>query len=187
MARRGFVTAKGSRFLVDGRPFRFVGANVAVIYGNEERTFMPDTMREAARDGIQVVRIWAFGESDAEDSPGSGVARNEWLKLDTRPDGFTSSLSCHPNPVRAEPVEVLASRGRGFDRLSPNGIGVRVCERTHQLSVHTHALRRGECPQLERRRFPCHYKSSLESARSFIVKRTKRCSKGAGGQVAVRI
>ncbi|HEY0322675.1 MAG TPA: cellulase family glycosylhydrolase [Pyrinomonadaceae bacterium] len=80
-SQRGFVTTRGSRFFAGGRPFRFVGANVAVIYGNEERAFMPDTLREAARMGVSVVRIWASGESGADDSPTSGVARNDWLKL----------------------------------------------------------------------------------------------------------
>lgn len=115
-ARRGFVTTKGSRFFVDGRPFRFVGANVAVIYGNEERAFMPDTMREAARDGVQVVRIWAFGESDVEDVPGSGVARNEWLKL---------------NPFRRGPQdwneEAFKSLDRAIAEAARNNLRVQIC------------------------------------------------------------
>lgn len=80
-APKGFVQVRGARFFVDGRPFRFVGANAAVIYGNEERALMPDTMREAARLGVTVMRIWASGESGADDGPTSGIARNDWLNL----------------------------------------------------------------------------------------------------------
>ncbi|MDT7602334.1 MAG: hypothetical protein QOF61_331, partial [Acidobacteriota bacterium] len=37
VAPRGFVVASGTRFVVDGQPFRFVGANVAVMYRDEDR------------------------------------------------------------------------------------------------------------------------------------------------------
>src|SRR6185503_10028331 len=62
-----FVDTRGARFVVNGRPFRFVGANVAVIYGDDERTLMPDTLRQAAQSGMGVIRIWAFGESGEDD------------------------------------------------------------------------------------------------------------------------
>ena len=35
-ARRGFVRANGVRFVVDGKPFRFVGANVDVMFQTED-------------------------------------------------------------------------------------------------------------------------------------------------------
>jgi mannan endo-1,4-beta-mannosidase len=60
----GFVTTDGPRFLIDGRPFRFIGANVAVMYTEEDRARMPETLRIAAESGIRVIRIWAFGEGD---------------------------------------------------------------------------------------------------------------------------
>ncbi|HEX8847268.1 MAG TPA: cellulase family glycosylhydrolase [Pyrinomonadaceae bacterium] len=63
-ARPGFVSTNGTNFIVDGRPFRFTGANVAVMYTEEERAHMPETLKEAARDGVSVVRVWAFGEGD---------------------------------------------------------------------------------------------------------------------------
>src|SRR5688572_13693857 len=78
---QGFVQARGGRFVFNGRPFRFVGANVAVIYGDEERALMPTTLREAARAGIGVVRIWASGESGPGDGTAAGVAQNEWLRV----------------------------------------------------------------------------------------------------------
>jgi mannan endo-1,4-beta-mannosidase len=113
---RGFVTVKGARFFADGRPFRFVGANVAVIYGNEERAFMPDTLREAARMRVSVIRIWASGESGADDSPASGVARNEWLKL---------------NPFRRGPddwnEEAFRSLDRAIAEAARNNLRVQLC------------------------------------------------------------
>ena len=80
-SRGNFVDARGARFVIDGRPFRFVGANVAVIYGDDERTLMPDTLRQAAQSGIGVVRIWAFGESGDDDGTVAGVAQNHWLRI----------------------------------------------------------------------------------------------------------
>jgi mannan endo-1,4-beta-mannosidase len=113
---RGFVTVRGARFFVDSRPFRFVGANVAVIYGNEERAFMPDTMREAARTRVSVVRIWAFGESGADDGANSGVARNDWLKL---------------NPFRRGAddwnEEAFKSLDRAIAEAGRNNLRVQIC------------------------------------------------------------
>ena len=36
-ARLAFVRASGLRFVAGGRPFRFVGANVAIMYRDEDR------------------------------------------------------------------------------------------------------------------------------------------------------
>src|SRR6476619_77291 len=63
----GMVSARGLRFMVDGRPFRFVGANVALMYRDEDRARMPETLRQAAQAGIKVVRVWAFGEGGPND------------------------------------------------------------------------------------------------------------------------
>jgi mannan endo-1,4-beta-mannosidase len=65
--RPGFVQIAGGRFVVDRRPFRFVGANIAVMYRDDDRARMPETLREAARVGIKVVRVWAFGEGGPND------------------------------------------------------------------------------------------------------------------------
>jgi mannan endo-1,4-beta-mannosidase len=62
-----FVRQRGGRFIVAGKPFRFVGANVAVMYREEDRAHMPETMRQAAQAGIKVVRVWAFGEGGPND------------------------------------------------------------------------------------------------------------------------
>lgn len=68
--RNGFVVTQGSYFVVDGRPFRFVGANTPII---------PGQMELAARSGITVVRLWALGEGLSRDKdrlpdpPGSPI------------------------------------------------------------------------------------------------------------------
>jgi mannan endo-1,4-beta-mannosidase len=65
--RPGFVQARNGRFVIDGRPFRFVGANVAVMYRDDDRAKMPETLRQAAQHGIKVVRVWASGEGGPDD------------------------------------------------------------------------------------------------------------------------
>src|SRR5262249_25621242 len=62
-----FVRQRGGRFFVGNRPFRFVGANVAVMFRDEDRERMPETMRQAAQAGLKVVRVWAFGEGGPND------------------------------------------------------------------------------------------------------------------------
>ena len=53
--------------MIGQKPFRFVGANVAVMYRDEDRARMPETLRQAAQAGIKVVRVWASGEGGAND------------------------------------------------------------------------------------------------------------------------
>src|SRR5258708_39315646 len=65
--RPSFVKTDRARFVVDGKPFRFVGANVAVMYRDEDRARMPETLQQAARLGIKVVRVWATGEGGPND------------------------------------------------------------------------------------------------------------------------
>jgi len=65
--RSAFVYTDGARFMIDGKPFRFVGANVAVMYRDEDRARMPQTLQQAARLGIKVVRVWATGEGGPDD------------------------------------------------------------------------------------------------------------------------
>src|SRR5215212_3581593 len=62
-----FVRQRGGRFVIGGKPFRFVGANVAVMYRDEDRARMPETLRQAAQVGIKVVRVWSFGEGGPND------------------------------------------------------------------------------------------------------------------------
>ena len=62
-----FVRTRGTRFVVNGKPFRFVGANVAIMYRDEDRARMPETLARAAQSGIRVVRVWASGEGGPND------------------------------------------------------------------------------------------------------------------------
>lgn len=115
-ARRGFVSTNGARFVVDGRPFRFTGANTAVIYGDEERELMGETFRQAALDGISVVRVWAFGESAEDDGKPGGVTRDEWLK---------------PHPFRRGPddwnEEAFENLDRVLSEAARHNLRVLVC------------------------------------------------------------
>src|SRR5256884_699476 len=65
--RAGFVQTNGLRFVIDRKPFRFVGANVSVMYRDDDRARMPETLRQTARLGIKVVRVWASGEGGPND------------------------------------------------------------------------------------------------------------------------
>lgn len=80
-ARPGFVSTRGSQFVIDGRPFRFVGANAAVIYGDTERAHMTETLSVIAKSKVKVVRVWAFGESASTKDTSASVAPYDWLKL----------------------------------------------------------------------------------------------------------
>jgi mannan endo-1,4-beta-mannosidase len=76
---RGFVRAAGTRFVLDGEPFRYAGANVAVMYRDEDRALMPETLRHAAQLGLKVVRVWANGEGRPEDGVMSvGGDKADW-------------------------------------------------------------------------------------------------------------
>ena len=63
----GFVRVRGSGFVVNGKPFRFVGANVALMYRDEDRARMPETLARASEAGIRVVRVWASAEGGPND------------------------------------------------------------------------------------------------------------------------
>jgi mannan endo-1,4-beta-mannosidase len=104
--RPGFVSTNGSRFTIDGRPFRFVGANVSVMYKDEDRERMPETLREAARDHLRVVRVWAFGEGSEEDGIRAvGNDKNDWPRkhrFRPAPDRWNEDEFVHLDNVIAE-------------------------------------------------------------------------------------
>jgi mannan endo-1,4-beta-mannosidase len=64
-APRSFVRTDGTAFVVDGEPFTFVGANVAVMHGPVHRAALETTLDAVVADGATVVRVWALGEYDA--------------------------------------------------------------------------------------------------------------------------
>ncbi len=99
-----FVQRHGSRFVIAGKPFRFVGANVSVMYRDEDRQRMPETLRHAAQAGIKVVRVWAFGEGGPNDvKPIADFA--DWPRthsLRFKPDEWNEEEFVHLDHVLAE-------------------------------------------------------------------------------------
>ncbi len=59
---RRFVRVNGRRFSLDGHPFRFMGANASIMHGLPHRSGVDATLDAIARDGLRVVRVWAFGD-----------------------------------------------------------------------------------------------------------------------------
>src|SRR5437870_11350928 len=77
-APAGFVRARGASLVLEGKVFRFVGANVAVMYRDDDRARMPETLRQAAELGVKVVRVWAAGEGGPNDVKPIGADFNDW-------------------------------------------------------------------------------------------------------------
>lgn len=99
-----FVRTLGSRFVIGGRPFRFVGANVAVMYRDEDRAAMPETLARASQAGIRVVRVWASGEGGPNDvGPLADLA--DWPRTHPfrfAPDKWNEEELVHLDKVIAE-------------------------------------------------------------------------------------
>ena len=102
----GFVTTDGMRFTIDGKPFRFVGANVAVMYLEAERNNYAETLREAANDGVKVIRIWASAETGKESTVRStGGGDEKWPGKHLfryGPDQWNEEAFTHLDKVVAE-------------------------------------------------------------------------------------
>lgn len=110
-----FVRTRGSRFVIAGRPFRFVGANVAIMYRDEDRAAMPETLARASQAGIRVVRVWAFGEGGPNDiGPISDFA--DWPR--THPFRFT------PDQWNEE---ALVHLDKVIDEATRNKLHVQLC------------------------------------------------------------
>ena len=99
-----FVRQRGGRFVLAGKPFRFVGANVAVMYRDEDRELMPETLKQASLAGIKVVRVWAFGEGGPNDiKPMADFA--DWPRSHSfrfTPDQWNEDAFVHLDKVIAE-------------------------------------------------------------------------------------
>lgn len=111
-----FARQRGGRFSVGNKPFRFVGANVAVMYRDEDRERMPETMRQASQAGIKVVRVWAFGEGGPNDVKPVGRDFEDWPRHHSfrfAPGQWNEDAFVHLDKVIAE-----AAR---------NGIYVQLC------------------------------------------------------------
>lgn len=104
-APEGFVTTDGTRFSIDGRPFRFIGANVTVMYLEIERDKYAETLREAAKDGVKVVRIWANAEVGKDYTPFSSTGEERWPgkhPFRYAPDQWHEEAFTHLDKVIAE-------------------------------------------------------------------------------------
>ena len=101
-----FITTSGTRFVADGQPFRFAGANVAVMYREEDRARMPETLAEAERLGLGVVRVWAYGEgTEADGVMPVGRDREDWPRTHPfrrAPDDWNEEAFVHLDRVLAE-------------------------------------------------------------------------------------
>jgi mannan endo-1,4-beta-mannosidase len=102
----GFVTTRGTRFVADGHALRFVGANVAIMYKDEDRAAMPETLRQAAQHGIKVVRVWASGEGTEQTGVLSvGGDKADWPRrhpFRRAPDDWNEEAFIHLDHVLAE-------------------------------------------------------------------------------------
>ncbi|HSZ81346.1 MAG TPA: cellulase family glycosylhydrolase [Polyangia bacterium] len=82
-----FVRTSEHDLVIDRQPFHFVGANLAVMHGPANRAATEAVIEGAAKDGLRVGRVWAFGEADA-DAP-------EWQRENylfrAGPDGWVES------------------------------------------------------------------------------------------------
>ena len=103
-SRSVFVRLNRGRFTQNGQPFRFVGANVAVMYRDEDRERMPETLKQASDAGIKVVRVWAFGEGGPNDiKPMADFA--DWPRTHPfrfTPDQWNEEAFIHLDKVIAE-------------------------------------------------------------------------------------
>jgi hypothetical protein len=82
-----FVRAAGGALTVEGKPFRFVGANLEVMHGEPARARHAETIEAAHRDGLTVGRVWALGEGPADASPHDRAH----VLFRAGPDGFIES------------------------------------------------------------------------------------------------
>ena len=114
--RGGFVRARGPRFVIDARPFRFVGANVAVMYRDEDRARMPETIQKAAQSGIKVIRVWASGEGGPNDVKPIGADSADWPR--------THSFRTRPGEWNEDQFVFL---DRVIAEAARNGLRVQLC------------------------------------------------------------
>lgn len=100
-----FARQRGGRFFVGNKPFRFVGANVALMYRDEDRERMPETLRKASELGIKVVRVWAFGEGGPNGVKPVGGDFEDWPRhhpFRSAPGQWNEEAFVHLDKVIAE-------------------------------------------------------------------------------------
>ncbi|MEJ7711225.1 MAG: hypothetical protein WKF84_15520 [Pyrinomonadaceae bacterium] len=82
------------------------------MYGDQERSAMPETLKQAARDGVRVVRVWAFGEGGENASP-HWQGENAFRRA---PDDWNEKAFIHLDRVLVEAAK--------------NNLRVQLCSRT---------------------------------------------------------
>ncbi|MBC8131483.1 MAG: hypothetical protein H7X95_00770, partial [Deltaproteobacteria bacterium] len=105
-AKDSFVRVVGNQMMLGGRPFHFVGANLAIMHGPENRASAESVLAGAARDGVRVGRIWALGEGEPDAAP---WIRDHFL-FRAGPDGWIEAATLHLD-------RVIAAAGRVGVRL----------------------------------------------------------------------
>ena len=101
-----FVRVSEHDLTIDRQPFHFVGANLAVMHGAKNRAAAETVIEGAAKDGIHVGRVWAFGEADA-DAP---AWQRESFLFRAGPEGWIEA-----GPRQLD--RVIAAAGRAGMRL----------------------------------------------------------------------
>jgi mannan endo-1,4-beta-mannosidase len=98
LAAGAFVRVDGTRLVLQGKPFRFVGANLGVMHDQPWRSRYRDTLAAAACDGLTVGRIWALGEG----TPDAEAWRRQGSLFRAGPDGWIEDSLRHLDRVLAE-------------------------------------------------------------------------------------
>jgi mannan endo-1,4-beta-mannosidase len=101
-----FVRVAGHDLTLDRQPFHFVGANLAIMHGPKNRAAAETVLDGAAKDGVRVGRVWAFGEGEA-DAP---AWQRESFLFRAGPDGWVEG-----GPRQLD--RVIAAAGRAGVRL----------------------------------------------------------------------
>lgn len=99
--RPGFVQTNGPQFVVDRKPFRFVGANIDLMFQLSTRAHLDEMMQFAADKEFKVIRVWVSGEGGPDDvQPFSKWKRDCWFRR--KPDEWNEAEFVFLDRVIAE-------------------------------------------------------------------------------------
>ena len=132
-----FVRVDGAGFAVGDKPFAFVGANLDVMHGADQRARAAETIAAARADGLTVARVWALGEGDSTSPPWARenqlwrVAPEMWL------DGGPRQLDRVLAEARAKGLRVIVTLANYWDDFG----GVREYLTWAKLPTDTFAAR----------------------------------------------
>ncbi len=110
----GFVTTRGTSFEVDGKPFRFAGANNYYL-NYQSPAMVADALDRAAARNMTVIRTWAFldiGRPDGSESVDGGGAKNGvWFRA---LDPVTRKVVLNESGLAHLDATLVAARARGL-------------------------------------------------------------------------